>query len=204
MKYRLLAILLAALLVGLLVLLLAGAAQAAIVIPVLYAAWLAKVLYQSIPQALLWIILLIVAAFSAIRGVRWPELPPPEGPVAAPPRATVGDWATLLRRAERSDYARWALAQRLGYLASDVLAPSDRSRARPLWQLLDDGSLDLPGEVQAFLRAGTAASSSAARPRRRWAWCGLRHWPPWQRTPDPLALDPAIVVRLLEERMERE
>ena len=204
MKNRLIAILLAALLVGLLALLFTGTAQAVIVVPVLYAAWLAKVLYQSIPQALLWIILLIVATYSAIRGVRWPDSSPPAAAVAAPPRTTVGDWARLLRRAERSEYARWALAQRLGYLTSDVLAPSDRSRARPLWQLLDDGSLELPGEVQAYLRAGTAASSGSARPRRRWIWRGLRGWPPLQRVPDPLALGPEIVVRLLEERMERE
>ena len=201
MKNRLMAILLAALLVGLVVLIVTGAAQAAIVMPVLYAAWLAKVLYQSIPQALLWIVLLIVATYSAVRGVRLAEPPAPAAPAQSAPRTTVGDWTRLLWRAQRSDYARWALAQRLGYLTSDVLAPTDRGRARPLWQMLDDGSLDLPDEVQAFLRAGTAASSGAARPRRRWIWRGLRRWPPWQRVPDPLALDPAIVVQLLEERV---
>ncbi|MBK9714873.1 MAG: hypothetical protein IPO81_26790 [Kouleothrix sp.] len=203
MKNRLIAIALALLLLGLLALLLTGAAQAAIVIPLLYAAWLARVLFESIPQALLWLALLTVAGYTALHALPWPRsrvLDPLQG---AEPRAAVAGWSDLIRRAQRSDYGRWALAQRLGYLAKEVIEQDDRDPARPLWVRLSDGSLDFPDDVQAFLRAGTAATPTSARPARRWAW-RLGQWPPWERVPDPLALDPEIVVRLIEERMERE
>jgi len=167
----------------------------------LYAVWLVRVLYESIPQALVWLAFLLIAGFGAARSLPWPPLEALGPPLTAAPRSAVADWAGLIRDAARNTYTRESLAQRLGHLANDVLAYQEGTSGRPLWQRLADESLDLPADVRAYLHAGTLATATIGRLRRRWVWRGLGHWPPWDRACDPLDLDPAVVVRLLEQRL---
>jgi hypothetical protein len=103
----------------------------------------------------------------------------------------------LFERAAGDRYARWLLAQRLGQFALELLASQEQGEARGVWHYLRDESRDIPPAVRAFLLAGTRSYRPLPALWRRW-------WPwgaPVEARADPLDLDPAEVVRFLDERL---
>jgi hypothetical protein len=197
MSKRLALLSLILLLVALLALLLSGLVRELLVIPLLYLLFLMRVIFESIPQAVIWIGFLVIMAI-----VAWNSLAEPRPmPLAHQPppasRAPVATWAAIFERAARDDYARQVLAQRLGQLAFDLLASQEQLPSQSLWQRLHDPSLDIPPEIQAYFQAGLQMRRSLPTFWKRWWSRGARHAP----HADPLDLDPEQVVQLLEHRM---
>jgi hypothetical protein len=190
---------LALLLVGLLALAISGMVRELVVIPLLYLLWLAGVLVDSLPQALLWIGFLATAVFVAWKSLSVPRARPPLRQIPSPSRAPAMIWTSLFQRAADDRYVRWLLAQRLGQLALELLSSQDQSAARGLWYYLRDETTEMPPSVRAYLQAGTQIYLPA--PGRWWRW-----WPWGTRAEpqrDPLDLDPAEVVQYLEEWLNR-
>jgi hypothetical protein len=188
---------LALLLLGLLALIVSGAVREVIVVPLLFLLWLARLVYEAIPQLALWGVSLVIAALVAWRSLATPRVALPEPPIAPSQRAPVATWARMFRRAANDRYARWLLAQRLGQLALELLASQDERAARGRWQYLHDDTRDIPPAVRAYLQAGTRMYRPPPAFWRRW-------WPWGERVEsraDPLDLDPAEVVRFLDERL---
>lgn len=197
MKDRLIALGLALLLVGLVVVVALGYAQALFAVPLLYALWLLRLIYESIPQQLLWIAALALVAIVAGRNMFRLR---PASPRPAPARARlapVASWAALIRQARQDDYSRWLLAQRLAALAGATQAEREPGSQRLLWQILADPNITIPVDVRAYLMAGMGTNAHI-RPRR-----SLRAWLRGDRAPAamPLDLDPALVVQWLEHEL---
>jgi hypothetical protein len=187
------------LLLGLLALIISGAVREVIVIPLLFLFWLVRLVYESIPQVALWVVFLAIAA-----RVAWKSLAAPPAALRVPQAASinrtpVAAWAWMLQRAANDRYARWLLAQRLGQLAQRLLASQDEHATRGLWQFLHDESWDIPPAVRAYLQAGTHRYRPTPPYWRRWRPWGARV----ESRADPLDLDPAEVVRFLDERLSR-
>ena len=187
------------LLLGLLALIISGAVREVIVIPLLLLLWLARLIYESIPQVALWGVFLAIAALVAWRSLAAPRAAIPDPPIAPLHRAPVANWTGMFRRAANDRYARWLLAQRLGQLTLELLASQEQRATRGVWQYLHDESRDIPPAVRAYLQAGMRLYRPAPPFWRRW-------WP-WganlEARADPLDLDPAEVVRFLDERVFR-
>ncbi|HWQ12370.1 MAG TPA: hypothetical protein VNL77_06195 [Roseiflexaceae bacterium] len=134
-----------------------GAVRDAVVAPLLLLLWGASLLLGSLPQALLWGLLVLLAAVLAVRslsGLRVPALrrrtvPGPAGRTAA--------WLRLVQLTGRDEYARWRLAQRLAQLAVELLAEREGLPPQQARRRLEDPSLDAPPAVRAYLRAGLVA-----------------------------------------------
>jgi hypothetical protein len=197
MRERLPAILLALLLAGLLALIISGTIGDVVVVPLLFLWWAAQVLYTSIPQALLWGVFVAIAVLLMAKSFPWSSAPLP--PVAPQTVALgrVADWARWLRNSRRDDHSRWRLAQRLSQLAVETLAFREQCPPQEISRRLDEGSLDIPPQLRAYLHAGRAPYWPKPRQRRRFGR-------PAQDTAhaDPLAIDPQLVIDYLEETMQ--
>src|SRR5262245_66153 len=187
------------LLLGLLALIVSGGVREFIVIPLLLLLWIIQVAYESIPQVVLWIGFLAIAGLIAWKSLAEPPAVLPAHPVAPARRTPVAFWAGMFQRAADDRYARWLLAQRLGQFALELLAGQDERAARGMWQFLRGDSRDIPPAVRAYLQAGANMYRPLPPFWRRWWPCGARV----EMRADPLDLDPAEVVRYLDERLSR-
>src|SRR5690242_2257097 len=104
------------LLIGLLALIINGTIGDTVVVPLLFLGWAAQVLYQSIHQALLWGIFLLIAVVVVAKSFAWRSAPLPYAEPPAAVQGRVADWSRWLGASKRDDYSRWRLAQRLTQL----------------------------------------------------------------------------------------
>jgi len=204
MKQRWPALGLALLLVALLVMVATGSVSDLIVVPLLYMFWVARLLYASIPQALLWGGFLAIAVLILWRSLIWRSPPEPARDPDIAVHGRVSAWVRVLNESGRDDHMRWRLAQRLGQLGLETLACKERCAPQEVRHRLEEGSLDMPAELRAYLRAGTAYYAPEIRMRRSW----------WRAIPfggragiaqraRPLDLDPEQVIQYLEETLQQ-
>jgi hypothetical protein len=197
-KQRLPVIALAFVLAALLALIATGAIVDVVVTPLLFLWWVARVLYEALPQALLWGAFVAIAVLLVAKSLTWSLAPLPPAEPQADTRGRVSTWSELLRESSRDDHGRWRLAQRLSQLAIEMLAFREQCPPHEISRRLDNGSLDLPPDLRAYLRAGI--SPYAPRPKQR-----RRFGQPAQQParPDPLASDPNVVIDYLESALQR-
>ena len=197
MSQRLPVIGLALLLIGLLALVISGTFGEVVVVPLLLVWWAVQVLYSSIHQALLWGVFVLIAVLLVAKSFprSSAQLPPVAPPPVAPGR--VADWSRWLRDSRRDDHSRWRLAQRLAQLAVETLAFREQCPPQEISRRLDDGSLDIPPQLRAYLRAGSKPYWPKRKQRRRFGR-------PAQVTAEtePLATDPQLVIDYLEETVQ--
>ncbi len=166
-----------------------------IVIPLLYLFWIARLLFKSIPQLVLWAGFIIVALIMAGKSLskRKPLLKPRSMEVEQYGR--VEDWARLIDRRDQGDYSKWRLAHRLGVLALETLAYQEELSMKQTRRHLESGKLDVPPQVWAFLRAGMTSYNPFTMPKRRFQ-LGARA--------TPLDLDPEQAIQFLEDVLNRQ
>jgi hypothetical protein len=166
----------------------------AIVTPLLYFLWIGRLIFDSIPQVVIWalflFIVLPVAGKSLVKkGVhsgqsQHPETPEPE---------RIEGWLKLLRRANQDDYYKWQLAQRIQKLALDTLAHHERLELKQVRQDLAAGELDIPSEIQAYLEAGMTSFSHFLGPKSRFRP---------RKQASSLDLEPERVIQFLEDKVD--
>jgi hypothetical protein len=197
MRERLPTIGLALLLVGLLALIINGTIGEVVVVPLLFLWWAAQVLYQSIPQALLWGVFVLIAVLLVANSFPWSSAPlPPVAPQTAA-QGRVADWSRWLRDSSRDDHSRWRLAQRLSQLAVETLAFREQCPPQEISRRLGDGSLNIPPQLRTYLQAGSAPYWPKPKQRRRFGR-------PAQDAAhaEPLAIDPQQVIDYLEDTLQ--
>ncbi len=156
-----------------------------IIVPLAYAWWVIEVYYASIPQALLWTVLLALL----LLGVLWsliPEVHLPGGRDAPRglPEGQVEALAIWLRKSRGGNYFKWQLANRLGRIARSLGEDSSGG-----------GRVHSADEtVERYLDAGLNYSFVDFPSRRN-------RLQPAPRT--PLDADPNAVAEYLESQMEK-
>ncbi len=193
MSERLPAIGLALLLAGLLALIINGTIGAVVVVPLLFLWWAAQVVYESIPQALLWGVFVAIAVLLVAKSFPWSTAPLPPVASQAVLLGRVADWSRWLSKSSRDDYSRWRLAQRLSQLAVEMLAFREQCSPQEISRRLKNGSLDIPPQLRAYLHAGSTPYTPKPRLRRRFGR-------PAQAV--PLATDPQLVIDYLEDTLQ--
>ena len=199
MRRRLLLVGLVLLLAIPLTLALRNFARDVIVVPVLYILWFGHLIVQSIPQAILWVLLLVIALFISARSLIKSQSPTGEArEVQADRPGQVTAWARQIHRMTRGSYYEWSLAQHLGRLSLAVLAYRERLSREQIRQHLQAGKLDMSPEVQAYLQAGL--SPFLSKPISLLSRL-VRRLRPSVHT-SPLDVDLEKVVRFLEKQLE--
>lgn len=168
----------------------------AIVNPLAQLMWMAGVFLDSLPQALIWIVLLLIVTLLAVGSLL--ARPPGRWRRAAPETFRRGQVEALARRIElarRSYYFRWHLAQRLHDLAIEAIAARRRLSYEEIRQQLHDGALDVPPDVGDYLRADMAMGSTPHR-------FDLRRLVRRPISTSPLDLPPEQIIQFIEAQME--
>lgn len=198
MKKRLLLAGLVLLSVVPLALVLRSFARDAIVTPVLHLLWLGHLLFQSIPQALLWGLLLVIALLVFARSLIKSQAP--MGEVHKVERDRPGQvtvWARRIHMMSRGSYYEWSLAQHLRRLFLAVMAYRQRLSRERTRMLLEAGKLDVPPRIRLYLEA--AREPTSLRPLNLFS--RLAQLLRLSRQESALDLDPETVVRFLEEQI---
>ena len=171
------------------------AIERTVIQPLLYFWWVLGIYYESFPQALTWIILVIVIVMIEI-GSFSTEVPVSDGKrdVRKPVQGAVESLAGWFQRAPDGLYFKWLIAQRLGKLSRELIAFNARQAAPSAQEALKGPGWDPPEEVAAYLESGLNGSF-ADYPRPRWSF---------QRpAPTPLDLDPATAIDYIESQIEK-
>lgn len=188
MNYRLLTIGLVLVTLGLVVALVRGVVREALVVPLLALLWQAGLLIESLPQQIVWWVVILAMIIIIARGLGEGagfQLPERR---TKPAGGRVAEWLRLVLYARKDDYSRWRLAQRMALLAQDLIARRDGIDLRQARRVLEAGT-GLSPEVGAYLRAGLLAHRPETRLLARLRRVGAH---------DPLGLDPAVVIAALE------
>jgi hypothetical protein len=134
-----------------------------LITPLLYLVWGAVRIFESIPQGIIWLTFVLAASIVALVSVWGGRRNDAQHADAGAPRGRVYEWQRLVALAQRHDYSRWRLAQRLMILLAETMAARERVELRVARQRIATGMIDAPQDVVDFLRAG----ADSYRPRRR-------------------------------------
>jgi hypothetical protein len=161
--------------------------------------WGVGILLDSLPQFVLWFLLLLT--ISVIAGRSLLGRPPPGQAARPPQQERLGQISLLSRWIERAgdgQYFRWSLSRYVGELTLDILARRERITPEQLRQDLRAGNLDLPPGVMTYLEYGFRQAYS--RPVGWLSWLRSR----WSTDPSRVLPDAGLlqVVQFLEEQME--
>ena len=165
--------------------------------PLLYLAWGAGVIYHSLPQFGVWVVMLVVIFFILLSPF---FNNPPDLPIMRkkepPSKGAIEKLAEAIEHSKRGVYFKWTMANRLGKITRDWIAYRERLDKR--WQANDLARLkgQVSPEVYQYLDAGQNGSF-ADYPRPRLPFIQKQ-----QAT--PLDLDPNLVLDTLEREMENE
>ena len=134
-----------------------------LITPLLYLVWGAVRIFESIPQGIIWLTFVLAASIVALVSVWGGRRNDAQHADADAPRGRVYEWQRLVALAQRHDYSRWRMAQRLMLLLAETMAARERIELRVARQRITTGMIDAPQHVIDFLRAG----ADSYRPRRR-------------------------------------
>ena len=161
--------------------------------------WGARLLYESLPQLPLWVLLLVILVVIAVKslvrrsGVAQKQIQP-----EAEPQGQVRVLARWIERASRGEYFRWSLAQHLGGPAWEIMAQREHTAPAQLKERMSAGNLDLPPVVEDYLQPDrlprhSAVTGFVAAIRIRLGMAGL------SPAPNP---DLETVIEFLEDQMQ--
>ncbi len=163
-----------------------------VIVPLAYLWWLIGLYYQLVPQLLLWVALIFLILFTAVRTLLM-EIPLGKRTIAVrkAPQGPVESLSHLLDKRRRGIYYKWLIANRLGKVARELLDQREGQRVTMGFSRLTGRDWDPPKDVGAYLESGLNGSF-ADYPYSRWS----------RPQPTPLDEHPQQVVEYLESEME--
>lgn len=131
-----------------------------LLVPIVYALWIAQLYIESVPQVFVWIFLIIIVAILLAKGLlRMPKSGRSRGILHHRRMGPVETWLEWIDRAKRGRYFRSRLARRLAELTIDSLAFEKRISEQDIERGLQHGVLDIPEDLQHYLQRGLARES---------------------------------------------
>jgi len=168
--------------------------QRTVIMPALYAWWVFGIFYRSIPQVVLWsIMLFLVAVIVAGSVMPREQFRRQEGIKGKSVRGPIEDLAVWIGKTNTGTYYKWLVANRLGKVARELLTGRNGQDTRRSLQSIRDRDWNPPPDVGAYLESGLN-SSFADYPQRGWLWS--------KPSPTPFDLNPQAAINFLESEME--
>ena len=166
--------------------------QRVVILPLTYLWWLINLYYRTVPQFIVWVLLIIVVFISSLQLIPLVNLfNKVDEKDRKPARGPIEDLSQMLNKAPGGIYYKWLIANRLGNLARELLDQREGRRKRRFARLTGR-DWQPPSEVNAYLESGLNGSF-ADFPQPHW-WAEPRS--------TPLDLDAKQVVEYLEYEME--
>lgn len=169
----------------------------AILINLLYFLWMAKLIIQSVPQLVPWLMFLMAAFFMAVYYMgRLKTKGKAHRAVLQDNTGRVSFWAKHIHMITPGGYYQRDIAGLLGRLAVSLLdLQGSKNLKKPAAQLVAEAS-DIPDDIKAYFLAGLEFGSTAGIPKLR----RMRRFLMWlgYKKTGPLDLDPERVVKFIE------
>jgi hypothetical protein len=166
-----------------------------IIVPLAYLWWLLRLYYSMFPQFILWGILVVVTAYSAITSLL-PEVHYRKT-FKIGPRPMQGQVELLVEWLDKSQrggsYYKWLIANRLAKTAREILAQRDGQPVSKKFGRMGGHDWKPSSKIRDYLETGLNGSF-ADFPHPRWFWQTPK--------PTPLDVDPQQVIDYLENEME--
>jgi len=126
-----------------------------IVAPLLYIFWISTLVVRSLPQAIFWIIFVLIGLVLALGSLGSGRTKRTGAMRAAPTSmGPVASWYRLIGRSQKQEFARWRLARELSQLYWSMLAPEDSYKSGFSLRSLERLDPNLPPQVAEYLVAG--------------------------------------------------
>lgn len=196
MKGKTPAIIAILLIVGLLAFLIQDFVRELLLYPLFYLYWALRLVYEGIPGAIWWGIIIALLVLLALNSLSRREK---RGRAALNPAAhslsRPQTWMRQIDKTRHGDYFKWQLAREISQLALESLANQERLTLDQARESLAAGRLGLPAPIQAYLSAGALSNSYGYYTQIE---ANLRV----PGTHSPLDLDPEAIVSFLESKLE--
>lgn len=168
--------------------------QRTIVMPALYMWWVSGIFYHSIPQIVLWgVMLFLVSIIVAGSILPREQFSRSEGLKRKSIHGPIENLAVWISKTQGGIYYKWLVANRLGKIARELLIGRNGQNPGRSLQRLNGRDWNPPDEVGAYLESGLNGSF-ADYSQPRWLWS--------KPNPTPLDLSPQDAVEFLESEME--
>lgn len=143
--------------------------QDAIVLPLSYMAWLLGIIAGALPQSWLLAAGLALMTLFAVRSLRGKSVAERRRQLKRrDSQGSVSRWAQRVALVSRGSYSKERLDQHFGQLLLRVLAHEERMPTREAVRRLNEGDLEVPAELQVYLKQ--ALRSGVSGRRSSWAW----------------------------------
>jgi hypothetical protein len=131
-----------------------------VIVPLAYAWWAFTLIYRSLPQLLIWGLLVFFVFTSAFRNIllatslkrknKEEQFKPHLGEVE---RTSI-----LLSKRDKGNYYKWQVANRLGNIARELIQQRKGLRQQKGILRITSGGLNLPDEIETYLETGLNGS----------------------------------------------
>lgn len=170
-----------------------------IVVPIAYTIWITRLQLEAMPQIIPWVVLVVIVLAIARRSLSSPHTQKRESRnrIEIQRRGRVKVWANRLSRTNRGEYFKWSLAQQLAQLTLDTMAHNERVPSVEIRQRLLADRLDLPPDIELYLKVAlTQPSAGRLSEFRHRLFGGTRV--------SVLDLDPELIIQFMEAQMGEE
>lgn len=179
-----------------LALLLRDLVRSILVPPVLYAFWMARIVYQTLPQLFWWGLVMLILLLIAARSLTLRSNSTKSTESAHRTRESRLDmWTKWIDQTRKGGYFRWYLAHELGRLYLSVLASRERLTNDQALTRLVNKKTGLPPDVQAYVETGLDA-------RQSFTFGDLGGKLPFRSKSSPLDLELEEIIEILESKLD--
>jgi hypothetical protein len=141
----------------------------AIVEPMAYQIWLARVIVSALPQAVFLIGFLPILLYIAVRSLRGGNVKVWESQKKE--RSSGGNLQTWLQRMElvtEGSYSKERFDHQLGQLLLQIIAHQQRLPMRETVYSIENGTIDVPSDIELYIQAALRTGFSGARKPFQW------------------------------------
>jgi hypothetical protein len=165
-----------------------------VVTPLAYLWWLLKLGWASLPQLVLWILLLTILVLIVFANLlKWISIKKKSDKPARPAQGPVETLAVWISKSGQGNYYKWMIANRLGKLWGEMSGRSDNRNQSGLPVESEVQARHSPEELQKYLKAGMEES---------FVDYPLPALPFMRRRATPFDLDVAEAIEFLESQLE--
>ncbi len=195
MKKSLLWVGLILLLAAPLVIALQGFIRNVIVVPLMYIFWVGHLIFQSIPQSILWALFLAVAILISVKSfAKPPRLNAKTNDVEKENPGQVSLWVERFHMKNE-----WTLSRYLGKLIVTALAYNRQQSPNKIREKIESGKIVTQPEIQTCLKVGLKRKSDSSDSPHSGFFFRIRSR---RKAARSLGLDPEKVVKFIENQLE--
>jgi len=178
--------------------LLSDIVRSVILPPIFYLSWIARIIYETLPQLFWWSLFLLIFFIISVRSViriGWRRSSSAKSEKLKYSRLEM--WTKWVEQTNRGQYFKWNLANEISKLFIKLLASEERLSENEIMYRIEENQISIPQEIQTYLMTGLNPQQSLQVRRSIF-------FPFIKTRTKPLDLDIEQLLEFLEKRTNLE